>query len=89
MGFRDVQGYILEYKYHIMKIKQRITWPSFIICSRENINHEKDKGRRWEYKDKIHVDNAFVRIKFQVNIHHEKNLYKRMLLKEYQNVIHF
>lgn len=67
--------YILEYKYHIMKIKQRITWPSFIICSRENINHEKDKGRRWEYKDKIHVDNAFVRIKFQVNIHHEKNLY--------------
>lgn len=75
MGFRVVQGYILEYKYHIMKIKQRITWPSFIICSRENINHEKDKGRRWEYKDKIHVDNAFVRIKFQVNIHHEKNLY--------------
>lgn len=58
-----------------MKIKQRNTWPRFIICSRENINHEKDKGRRWEYKDKILVDNAFVRIKFQVNIHHEKILY--------------
>lgn len=47
-----------------MKIKQRIIWSSFIICSRENINYEKDKGRRWEYKDKIYVDNVFVRIKF-------------------------
>lgn len=47
-----------------MKIKQRIIWSSFIICSRENINYEKDKGMRWEYKDKINVDNVFVRIKF-------------------------